>query len=83
MPKSGKNAVLLARVPDEFEPSSVADIPGVVLSAHVHKDRLPLCTGIMLCRQLNSEQLAKGHPVREWFLLVKWIRPLASKGGVA
>ena len=81
MAKIGKNAVLLARVPDEFKPSSVSDIPGVVLSATLYKPHVPLCSGIMFCRRYNAERLAEGPPIQSWALLVKWVRPLVSKGG--
>jgi len=84
MSKFGKNAVLLARVPDEFEPSSVSDIPGIVLSANVHKSHLTLCAAIDVCRRYNAERLATGRPVREWAILVKWVRPIEQpKGGAA
>jgi len=83
MSKIGKNAVILAEVSGDFRPTTVSEIPQNILTATIHKDKLPLCTGIDFCRSYNAERLAAGPPYRDWALLVKWVRPLVKKGGAA
>jgi hypothetical protein len=77
-----RNAVLVVRTQD-FSPQDVGDIPTVILAARVYQTGLHYCAALGVCREFNAAQLADGRPVEEWALLVKWVKPLVSKGGAA
>jgi hypothetical protein len=78
---AGKNAVVVARVPDDFAPPDFTAVPDRILEGDIRRPGVALGTAQELVRKYNTDRLIAGVPVKTWAMVVRFVRAPRVKGG--
>ena len=81
-----KNAVFLARVPDDFRPTHYHAVPTEILGGEFYARSLPLCRALVVAQEFNKAHLpCTGRYENQWAVVLKGLRsqPAAAREGLA